>query len=209
MQLVLHAPYGSRVNRAWGLALRKKFCQSFNFELQAAATEEGIILSLGPSHSFPLEDVFRYLNPKAVTETLTQAVLDTAKRGALNMHGSLLPKYRGRVPINWAVINGETETGATLHYMTAKPDAGDIVGQQAVAIGPDETAAHVFRKVTAAAAQVLDRHLPGLIAGTAPRIVQDLKAGAYFGGRKPADGRIDWTLPAARAAGKPSKATMR
>ena len=129
---------------------------------------------------------------------LTQAVLDTAKRGALNMHGSLLPKYRGRVPINWAVINGETETGATLHYMTAKPDAGDIVGQQAVAIGPDETAAEVFRKVTAAAAQVLDRHLPGLVAGNAPRIVQDLKAGAYFGGRKPADGRIDWTLPAAR-----------
>lgn len=129
---------------------------------------------------------------------LTQAVLDTAKRGALNMHGSLLPKYRGRVPINWAVINGETETGATLHYMTAKPDAGDIVGQQAVAIGPDETAADVFRKVTAAAAKVLDRHLPGLVAGTAPRIVQDLKAGAYFGGRKPADGRIDWSLPDVR-----------
>ena len=119
-------------------------------------------------------------------------------RSALNMHGSLLPKYRGRVPINWAVINGESETGATLHYMTAKPDAGDIVGQQEVGIGPDETAADVFRKVTAAAAQVLDRHLPGLIAGNAPRIVQDLKAGAYFGGRKPADGRIDWTLPAAR-----------
>ncbi|MDB5809079.1 MAG: putative ATP-dependent helicase [Betaproteobacteria bacterium] len=77
MQLVLHAPFGSRVNRAWGLALRKKFCQSFNFELQAAATEEGIILSLGPSHSFPLEEVFRYLNPKSVRETLTQAVLDS------------------------------------------------------------------------------------------------------------------------------------
>jgi ATP-dependent Lhr-like helicase len=77
MQLVLHAPFGSRVNRAWGLALRKKFCQSFNFELQAAATEEGIILSLGPSHSFPLLEVFRYLNPKTVRETLVQAVLDS------------------------------------------------------------------------------------------------------------------------------------
>ncbi|MGE5525202.1 MAG: ATP-dependent DNA helicase, partial [Rhodospirillaceae bacterium] len=75
MQLVLHAPYGSRVNRAWGLALRKKFCQSFNFELQAAATEEGIILSLGEAHSFPLEDVFRYLHPNTLRETLTQAVL--------------------------------------------------------------------------------------------------------------------------------------
>ncbi|MBI4208055.1 MAG: DEAD/DEAH box helicase [Betaproteobacteria bacterium] len=77
MQLVLHAPFGSRVNRAWGLALRKKFCQSFNFELQAAATEEGLILSLGPSHSFPLADVFRYLHPNTVRETLIQAVLDS------------------------------------------------------------------------------------------------------------------------------------
>jgi len=77
MQLVVHAPFGSRVNRAWGLALRKKFCQSFNFELQAAATDEGIILSLGASHSFPLLDVFRYLHPNTVRETLTQAVLDS------------------------------------------------------------------------------------------------------------------------------------
>jgi ATP-dependent Lhr-like helicase len=75
MQLILHAPLGSRINRAWGLALRKKFCQSFNFELQAAATEDGLILSLGPMHSFPLADVFRYLNPKTVRETLIQAVL--------------------------------------------------------------------------------------------------------------------------------------
>src|SRR5207253_2745300 len=77
MQLVLHAPFGSRVNRAWGLALRKKFCQGFNFELQAAATEEGIILSLGSSHSFPLEEVFRYLHPNTVRETLKQAILDS------------------------------------------------------------------------------------------------------------------------------------
>jgi ATP-dependent Lhr-like helicase len=77
MQLVLHAPLGSRINKAWGLALRKKFCQSFNFELQAAATEEALVLSLGPMHSFPLEEVFRYLNPKTVRETLVQAVLDS------------------------------------------------------------------------------------------------------------------------------------
>jgi ATP-dependent helicase Lhr and Lhr-like helicase len=75
MQLVLHAPLGSRVNKAWGLALRKKFCQSFNFELQAAATDEALVLSLGPAHSFPLGEVFRYLNPKSVRETLVQAVL--------------------------------------------------------------------------------------------------------------------------------------
>jgi len=77
MQLVLHAPFGSRINRAWGLALRKKFCQGFNFELQAAATEEGLILSLSTVHSFPLEEVFRYLNPSTVRETLTQAILQS------------------------------------------------------------------------------------------------------------------------------------
>ena len=77
MQLVLHAPLGSRINKAWGLALRKKFCQSFNFELQAAASEEALVLSLGPMHSFALEEVFRYLNPKTVRETLVQAVLDS------------------------------------------------------------------------------------------------------------------------------------
>lgn len=76
MQLVLHAPFGSRVNRAWGLALRKRFCRQFNFELQAAATEEGVLLSLGPQHSFPLEDVFRYLKPETVREILVQALLD-------------------------------------------------------------------------------------------------------------------------------------
>ncbi|HSN20945.1 MAG TPA: DEAD/DEAH box helicase [Usitatibacter sp.] len=77
MQLVLHAPFGSRIMRAWGLALRKKFCQGFNFELQAAATEEGLIISLSEVHSFPLEEVFRYLNPNTVRETLTQAILQS------------------------------------------------------------------------------------------------------------------------------------
>jgi ATP-dependent Lhr-like helicase len=77
MQLVLHAPFGSRINRAWGLALRKKFCQGFNFELQAAATEEGIILSLGSSHSFALEEVLHYLHPNTLRETLVQAILDS------------------------------------------------------------------------------------------------------------------------------------
>jgi ATP-dependent Lhr-like helicase len=77
MQLILHAPFGGRVNRAWGLALRKKFCQNFNFELQAAATEEGVLISLGPQHSFPLEDVFRYVHPSGSEQTLVQAVLDS------------------------------------------------------------------------------------------------------------------------------------
>jgi methionyl-tRNA formyltransferase len=114
------------------------------------------------------------------------------------MHGSLLPKYRGRVPVNWAVINGETETGASLHYMTEKPDAGDIVDQQSVPILPDDTAFDVFNKVAAAAALVLGRSLPALIAGNAPRRPQDLSQGSYFGGRRPEDGRIDWNQTAVR-----------
>jgi ATP-dependent Lhr-like helicase len=76
MQLVLHAPFGSRVNRAWALALRKRFCRQFNFELQAAATEDAVLLSLGPQHSFPLADVFRYLHPATVRDILVQAFLD-------------------------------------------------------------------------------------------------------------------------------------
>ncbi|HEY0156600.1 MAG TPA: DEAD/DEAH box helicase [Thermoanaerobaculia bacterium] len=76
MQLVLHAPFGSRINRAWGLALRKRFCRQFDFELQAAATEDAILLSLGPQHSFPLADVFRYLHPATARDVLVQAFLD-------------------------------------------------------------------------------------------------------------------------------------
>src|SRR5437588_1701591 len=75
MQLVIHAPFGARINRAWGLALRKRFCRSFNFELQAAATDDGLVLSLGPQHSFPLEAVFHYLTPDALEPVLKQALL--------------------------------------------------------------------------------------------------------------------------------------
>jgi len=127
---------------------------------------------------------------------LSPALLRLAPRGALNMHGSLLPKYRGRAPVNWAVLHGERETGATLHYMEAKPDAGAIVAQQAVPILPDDTAKDVMDKVTVAAEIVLDRALPALVAGTAPRIANDLAAGSYFGARSPDDGRIDWTRTA-------------
>jgi len=123
---------------------------------------------------------------------LKPALLATAPNGAYNMHGSLLPKYRGRVPINWAIIKGETETGATLHEMVEKPDAGRIVAQEVVAILPDETASDVFNKVTVAAATALDRALPDLIAGSAVMHAQNLAAGSYYGGRKPEDGIINW-----------------
>ena len=127
---------------------------------------------------------------------LKPALLALPRRGALNMHGSLLPKYRGRAPVNWAVLHGERKTGATLHYMTDKPDAGDIVAQQGVPILPDDTAADVLRKVAVAAEIALDAALPALIAGTAPRVAQDLTQGSYFGGRTPQDGRIDWSRSA-------------
>ncbi len=108
---------------------------------------------------------------------LKAPLLAAARRGALNMHGSLLPQYRGRAPVNWAVLHGERETGATLHYMTEKPDDGDIVAQTAVPILPDDTAREVFDKVTVAAEITLDGVLPALVAGTAPRMPQDLARG--------------------------------
>jgi len=129
-------------------------------------------------------------------QMLKAPLLAIPKRGAWNMHGSLLPKYRGRVPVNWAVLQGARETGASLHRMLEKPDAGGIFAQQAVPILPNDTAHEVFQKVTVAAEMALDRALPQLIAGTAVEQAQDLTQGSYYGGRKPEDGRIDWRQPA-------------
>lgn len=127
-----------------------------------------------------------------------KAVLDLPRLGAFNMHGSFLPKYRGRAPVNWAVLKGETKTGATLHVMMAEPDAGDIVDQEAVPIGPDDTAAMVQSAVTKAAVQVLARQIENIKSGAAPRIPQNHAQASYFGRRKPEDGEIDWAWPAAR-----------
>jgi methionyl-tRNA formyltransferase len=127
---------------------------------------------------------------------LPPEMLAPARGGAFNMHGSLLPKYRGRAPVNWAVLMGETETGATLHEMVAKPDAGRIVDQQPVPIGPDDLAVEVMARVTSAAEVVLRRSLPALLSETARLRPQDLSRGSYFGGRRPEDGRIDWSKSA-------------
>jgi methionyl-tRNA formyltransferase len=124
---------------------------------------------------------------------ISTAILDTARIAALNMHGSLLPKYRGRAPVNWAILHGETETGASLHIMEAKPDAGDIVGQEAVPIDPDEDATAVFTKVSNAAVHVMQTALPALLEGRVPRTPNVLANGSYFSGRKPEDGRIQWS----------------
>ena len=127
---------------------------------------------------------------------LPAPLLAAARRGALNMHGSLLPKYRGRAPVNWAILRGEHQSGATLHYMVERADAGDIVDSESVPILLDDDAREVFAKVTVAAEMVLARSLAALVAGTAPRRPQPLLPGEYFGRRRPEDGRIDWTRPA-------------
>ena len=123
---------------------------------------------------------------------LKPAILEVPTRGCLNLHGSLLPKFRGRAPVNWAIVHGETETGVTLHYMTAKPDAGEIVGQEVVPIAFDDTALTLFRKMERAAVELLDRVLPLIKEGRAPRLPNRIEQGSYFGGRRPEDGRIDW-----------------
>lgn len=155
-----------------------------------------VITPANPNESVVVEQI-RALQPDFFfsfyyREMLKAPLLAIPHRGALNMHGSLLPKYRGRVPVNWAIIKGETETGSTLHYMTEKPDNGDIVAQQVVPILPDDTALQVFQKVTVAAEIALNNVLPALLAGRARAVKQDLSLGAYFGGRNAADGVIDW-----------------
>jgi methionyl-tRNA formyltransferase len=127
---------------------------------------------------------------------LGKAWLGVPRRGALNMHGSLLPKYRGRAPVHWAILNGETATGASLHYMVEKPDAGALVDQQSVPILENDTALDVSLKVAAAAEQVLRRSLPALAADRVQARPLDLGAGSYFGRRRPEDGRIDWRCAA-------------
>ena len=127
---------------------------------------------------------------------LPMSVLRHARLGAFNMHGSLLPKYRGRAPLNWAILKGERETGVTLHEMVEKPDAGRIVDQQAVPIGPDDTAVEVFHRMTDAAEAVLKRSLPAVVKGQVQFKPNDLSRGSYYGRRRPEDGRIDWSKSA-------------
>ena len=124
---------------------------------------------------------------------ISTKILDLAPLGAFNMHGSLLPKFRGRAPINWAVLHGETRVGMTLHRMVKSADAGAVVDQEGVAIGPRETAEQAFRKALPCATRVLARQIDALLSGTAVETPQDASQATYFGGRTPEDGRIVWT----------------
>jgi methionyl-tRNA formyltransferase len=123
---------------------------------------------------------------------LKKPLLDLPRLGALNLHGSLLPKYRGRAPVNWVLVNGETETGVTLHYMEEKADRGDLVAQRRVPITEEDTALTLFARLTVAAEDLMREAYPLLRTGQAPRIPQDHTQASYFGRRRPEDGRIDW-----------------
>ncbi|MFP3868901.1 MAG: formyltransferase [Desulfobacteraceae bacterium] len=142
-------------------------------------------------------EVMRRLEPDFIfscyyRQMLKKPLLDLPRYGALNLHGSLLPGYRGRCPVNWVLIHGEGETGVTLHYMEEKPDRGDVVAQKPVPITLEDTALTLYAKMTAAAGELMRQTYPQLRAGVAPRIPQDHGRASYFGGRRPEDGRIDW-----------------
>ena len=148
--------------------------------------EYELLLSMRPDALFSF--YYRFMIP--------ERFLTLAPKGAFNMHGSLLPKYRGRACINWAVIMGEKETGATLHYMVKRADAGDVVDRERVPILFEDTAYDVGKKVASAARALIARNVEAIDDGTVRSEPQDESRATYFGRRTPADGRIDWTKSA-------------
>ncbi|HVN26009.1 MAG TPA: formyltransferase [Syntrophorhabdales bacterium] len=141
----------------------------------------------GVAPDFIFSFYYRYMIP--------QDILDCARLAALNLHGSLLPKFRGRCPVNWVLIKGEKKTGVTLHVMEVKPDAGDIVAQREVDITFEDTAHSLFLKLASAARTLMKEILPQLLSGEVPRAPQT-GASSYFGGRRPEDGLVDWSANA-------------
>ena len=121
---------------------------------------------------------------------IPESVLGLAPLGAFNLHGSLLPAYRGRAPVNWMIVNGEREAGVTLHHMVARADAGDIVGQRAVAIDDSDNALTLYRKLVPLGVELIDELHPKIVAGTAPRRKMDISKGKLLRAQK-AGGRAD------------------
>ncbi len=165
------------------------------------ASARGIPVHLAPS--FNDEEVFeaiRALRPDFLfsfyfREMIQGRFLELPRLGAFNLHGSLLPRYRGRAPINWVLVKGETETGLTLHAMTPKPDDGHIVAQARLPIAWDETALSLTNKAAEAGRELVRQAVPGLVDGSTVRIDQKtLGPSTYFGGRKPADSRLDFAM---------------
>jgi methionyl-tRNA formyltransferase len=133
-------------------------------------------------------------------EMIQARFLELPRLGAYNLHGSLLPRYRGRAPINWVLVKGETETGITLHAMTPKPDDGHILAQRRLAIAWDETALSLTDKAARAGRDLVREALPGLVDGSIQRIDQKtLGPSTYFGGRKPTDSRLDFAMTTGEA----------
>jgi methionyl-tRNA formyltransferase len=130
------------------------------------------------------------------TRLLSAELLSVPPRGVVGFHASLLPRYRGRAPVNWAILRGEARTGNTMTYLDAGTDTGDIIDQQAVPIGPDDTCATVYAKVGEAGADMLGRHLRALLDGTAPRRPQGPADGPPLPKRTPGMGITDWNRPA-------------
>lgn len=129
---------------------------------------------------------------------IPDSVLGLARLGAFNLHGSILPAYRGRAPVNWMLVNGEHEAGVTLHQMVARADAGDIVGQRSVAIDDSDNALTLYRKLVPLGVELINEMHPRIVAGNPPLRKMDISKGSYFGRRKPEDGQIDWRWPARR-----------
>lgn len=146
------------------------------------------IAGLAPDHLFS----FHY------RRMVKRPIRRIPRLGCFNLHTSLLPRYRGRCPLNWQLVHGEQRSGVTLHHMVARADAGDIVDQEAVDVDLDDTALTLYRKLLGAAERLLERRLDDVLAGTAPRRVQDEAEATTFGGRRPKDGEIDWRWSAAR-----------
>jgi methionyl-tRNA formyltransferase len=130
------------------------------------------------------------------TRLLSAELLSVPPRGVVGFHASLLPRYRGRAPVNWAILRGEARTGNTMMYLDPGTDTGDIIDQQAVPIGPDDTCATVYAKVGEAGADMLGRHLRALLGGTAPRRPQGPADGPPLPKRTPGMGITDWNRPA-------------
>lgn len=141
-------------------------------------------------------DLIRKMSPDIIfsfyyRNMIPKEILDIPKIGAFNLHGSLLPKFRGRAPVNWVIVAGEKKTGLTLHYMVEKPDAGDIVAQREVEIAFEDTAQTLFLKMADAARLLMQDVLPQFRDGTFKSTPQ-VGTSSYFGGRKPEDGIINW-----------------
>ena len=156
-----------------------------------------------PRGPAPYKSALEHARPDVILSATFRAVLPSdvlsvATTAALNLHPSLLPRYRGRCPVNWVLIHGEKETGMTLHHMVREPDAGDIVGQVRLRIGPDETAPQLQKRMEDAAAQLVLTFLPQIKRRAAPRLPQDSSKSTTLGGRRPEDGLFQWTWPARR-----------